>query len=136
MVSRRYTQFAVITVLVVLLVVSLAAQAAAPPRVSIAISDKGITYGPKSPVGDKMYEVLVKNFASGPRGLKISGKDRAGTEFVRYTGMIEPGQTQTLSIYVPRKTSLRAREMLTCEQTPGGNINATFGRHVITIRFR
>lgn len=133
---RRYARFAVVVVAVAVLTLGLAVQAQGPGKLSVALNDRGITYGPNRPVGNQDYQITVKNFASGPRGFKISGKDRAGSDMVRYTDILGRGQTQTINLYVPRNTTLRFREMLTCEKADGSCVKATYGRHTANVRFR
>lgn len=134
--TNLVTQLAAGLVVLAVVLAALAAHAAAPAKISIAINDKCIAYGPANPAGNQQYQVTVKNFASSPRGFKLSGKDRAGSDFVRYTDILQKGQTQTFSFYFPSRTTVNVREMLTCEKGEGSCVKATYGKHKIAIRFR
>ncbi len=101
--------------------------------VSITLTDKGITVQPGIiAAGD--YTVIVKNMTSTPRGIEMTGRDRAGSVYVRYSEILRKGKTEKFKWYFPKEDTAYVRDLLKCEHAQNSCVIASFGRMTKAIR--
>jgi len=137
--NRQIISLVVVALVCAGLVLALAAQAAKPSsaegKFTIVVSDSSVTYSPKGLSGDKDYNIVISNKASAPRGVLISGRDRGGSPFKRFSKMIPKGESETIALYVAKGT-LEIRVMWGCSYKDGAVVNPKLGKTKTKIKFK
>jgi hypothetical protein len=72
-----------------------------PHAVRVSLTDDGFRFPGRAGIDAGYYTFSVTNNSSINRGFLIRGKDRVGADFERYTQLLKPGETTTLSVYLP-----------------------------------
>ena len=132
--------YAALTVALVTAVVGFSATTAfaqdqiAADRVTITITDKGITDNLSQPLGG-LYVVTVRNDSSAPRGLVMKGIDRAVSPYIRFSPVLEPGSQVTFRWYFPSDRKVMVRDLLCCNHAQRSCIVAGFGELTTSLVF-
>jgi hypothetical protein len=72
-----------------------------PHSINVSLTDEGFRFPSRSGIDAGYYTFNITNNSSINRGFLIRGKDRVGGDFERYTQLLKPGETATLSVYLP-----------------------------------
>jgi hypothetical protein len=75
-----------------------------PHSITVSLTDYGFTFPRRSGIDAGYYTFQVTNNSSINRGFLLRGKDRVGADFERYSQLLKPGETATISVYLPRGT--------------------------------
>jgi hypothetical protein len=134
--SRWIVTVALLVAIAVVASVALAAKAKPAPKLTVSITNKAITVTPKAPKGDMTYQVTVKNLSRKARGVKMSGKDKAGTDFVRYTAILKKGKSESFTFYFPKDRTAYFLEVLSYDKSKGSIVNAVFGKMRAKVLFK
>lgn len=124
--------------LLVAVILGLAASAeaaAARPTFTITVTDSAITASPASPAGGD-YNVIIRNNSSKPRGVEMTGVDRAGLTYVRYSKVLPKGKSETFRWFFPSTETVYIKDMFSCEHRARTCVIVTFGGMRTSVRFR
>jgi hypothetical protein len=132
----RISRFPLTVVVVVAVVAAVAAMGISPaftaakktmPTLMITLTDKGIMTKPTSLTsGD--YKVTLKNMTTTPRGIEMTGLDRGGSVYVRYSKILPKNKTEMFDWYFPKNDTAYVKDLLKCEHAANSCVVATFGR--------
>jgi hypothetical protein len=75
-----------------------------PRSVNVSLTDGGFRFPSRSGIDAGFYTFNITNNSSINRGFLIRGKDRIGADIERYTQLLRPGESTTLSLYLPLGT--------------------------------
>lgn len=120
---------------VILVAVYSVTMAATAPKITVTITDKGIVVSPKDLVGGD-YTVVVKNMTSKRRGIELTGLDKGGSTYVRYSKIVAKDKSDTFKWYFPSGQTVFVKDVLKCEHKARGCIIVTFGGMKTAVHFR
>ena len=125
-----FIMFVLVPVAVAVAALGIAPALTAPkkpmPMLSITLTDTAIMTKPSSlAAGD--HTVTVKNMTATPRGVEITGVDRGGTVYVRYTKILPKGKSESFKWYFPTNHTAYVKDLLKCEHAANTCVIATFG---------
>jgi hypothetical protein len=72
-----------------------------PHSIAVSLTDRGFMFPSRAGITPGLYTFNITNNSSINRGFLVRGKDIGGYDFARYTAVLRPGQTTTLSVYLP-----------------------------------
>lgn len=96
-------------------------------KVTIDLSSKGIVATPIALEGDN-YLLTVKNNTSEPRGIEMIGIDLESSPTVRYTKILQPGESETFRWYFATGKTTYVRDILDCTHEKNNCTVVTFGQ--------
>lgn len=96
------------------------------PQVSITLTSKGIVAVPSSLEGGN-YLLTIKNDTSTARGIEMIGIDLETSPTVRYTKVLEPGETEQFRWYFAAGKTAYVRDVLSWTHVKTGATTVTFG---------
>ena len=105
------------------------------PVLTITLTNKGIQVPATTPAGGD-YTVVVKNNSSTPRGVELTGIDKGGSPYVRYTKVVAKGKTDKFAWFFPANERVFIKDVLKCEHASRTCVIATFGGATTSIKFR
>ena len=120
-----------------ILVTALPATIAATPSATftITLTDSAILTSPKSPMGGD-YTVILKNSSSRSRGVEMTGVDKAGLTYVRYTKVLLKGKSEKFKWYFPSTETVYIKDLLSCDHKARTCVIVTFGGMRTSVKFR
>ena len=119
----------------ILMTASSATAAATRPTFTIALANYAITTSPPSPAGGD-YTVIIKNSSSRSRGVEMTGVDRAGLTYVRYTKVLPRGKSEKFRWFFPSTETVYIKDLLSCEHKSRTCVIATFGGMRTSVKFK
>jgi hypothetical protein len=75
-----------------------------PLLINVSLTDYGFRFPSRSGIDAGYYTFNITNSSSINRGFLVRGTDLVGAPFERYTQLLKPGESTTLSVYLPRGT--------------------------------
>jgi hypothetical protein len=123
---------AAISLLILALSCSLYAASAPAPTLTISITKTGITHTPKSFSGGH-HVVMLKNMTGSARGIEMTGMDKGGSPYVRFSRVLAPGKSETFKWYFPPEKTVYLRDLTSCVHKSRTCVVATFGGMVSAI---
>jgi hypothetical protein len=105
------------------------------PAVTITLTHQGIQVSPEQRVGGQDYVVTVRNDTSAARGVTLTGLDKGGSPFVRFTKVVAPGHTDRFLWYFPAQGTFVVRDLLRCEHAMRTCMIFELGGFESSIRF-
>ena len=123
-----------IAVLAAIILVTAAASAIAA-TFTITLTDNAIVTSPRSPMGGD-YTVIIKNSSSRHRGIELTGTDKGGTIYVRYSKVLAKGKSEKFKWYFPSSETVYVKDLLSCEHKSRTCVIAMFGGMKTSIRFK
>jgi len=109
--------------------------AQAPMKLTITITDKGIVVSPRDLMGGD-HSVTVKNMTSMKRGIELTGLDKGGSTYVRYSKIVAKGKSDVFRWYFPSGETAFVKDVLRCEHAQRGCVIVTFGGMKTAVHFR
>jgi hypothetical protein len=109
--------------------------AQAPMKLTITITDKGIIVSPRDLMGGD-YNVTVKNMTSMRRGVELTGMDKGGSTYIRYSKIVAKGKADMFRWYFPSDQTVYVKDVLKCQHAQRGCTIVTFGGMKTAVRFR
>ena len=108
--------------------------AAAMDAMTVRITNAGIMTGTDNPSGG-LYLVTVKNETCAARGIVLKGGDRAVSQYLRFSKVLEPGEYQTFRWYFPANRNVKMRDLLCCTHAERTCVVASFGDFTKALHF-
>ena len=125
-------------ILVVAAVVALGALSAAPAaaqeRITISITNHGIVTDMDHPSGG-LYVVTVKNETGDARGVIMKGRDLGVSPYVRFSRVLDPGESQSFRWYFPADRNVKLRDLMCCTHAERTCVIAGYGGMTTSLRF-
>jgi hypothetical protein len=97
------------------------------PQVTIAITSKGISAAPTS-LEPGNHLLTIENSTSEPRGIEMIGIDSASSPTVRYTKILQPGQSEAFRWYFANGKTVYVRDIMSCGHDERNCMMVTFGQ--------
>ena len=114
---------------------ALNASAATRSTFTITLTDRAIATSPALPTGGD-YTVMIKNHSSKPRGVEMTGVDRAGLTYVRYTKILPKGKSEMFRWFFPSTETVYIKDLLSCDHKSRTCVVVTFGGMRTSVRFK
>ncbi len=93
------------------------------PRITINVSNTAMTASHKNiTFGD--YIVVVRNYGSQPKGVRMTGLDSAGSPFVRYSRFLRTGKADKFRWYFAKGQTVTIRDVVSCTLNKRGHVVA------------
>ena len=131
--ARAYLTYAL--PLAVIFAISVAGlSAAAADTMTVRITNAGIMTGGNHMSGG-LYLVTVKNETCAARGIVMKGGDRGVSQYLRFTKVLEPGESQSFRWYFPADRNVKMRDLLCCTHAERTCVVASFGGFIKSLSF-
>lgn len=98
------------------------------PQVTISLTSEGIVATPDTPLNGGNYLLTIKNDTSEPRGIEMIGTDKASSPTVRYTKILQPGESEAFRWYFAEGKTVYARDIMSCSHDQRSCMMVTFGQ--------
>jgi hypothetical protein len=102
---------------------------------TITLTDCAISTSPASPTGGD-HVVVIKNNSSKARGVEMTGVDKAGSTYVRYTKVLPKGKSEKFKWYFPSTETVYIKDLLSCEHKARTCVIVTFGGMRTSVKFK
>jgi len=112
-----------------------AGAATSSPTFAITLTNSAVLTSPASPTGGD-HTVMIKNNTSKPRGVEMTGVDRAGLTYVRYTKILPKGKSEKFKWYFPSTETVYIKDLLSCEHKARTCVIVTFGGMRTSVKFK
>ena len=101
---------------------------------TVTITESGLVTSMDEATGG-LYLLTIRNESSTPRGIVMRGGDLIDSPYIRYSHVLQPGQSETFRWYFPSERTVMLRDIFSCTRAQRTCISAGFGQLTETVGF-